>query len=71
VTVKPTPKKSTAQHFGKMAGLVLNSTAKVEFGSKLQVAMVLGFTFIDHLSWEAFNESEFLAHTIEKYKEVM
>ena len=44
-------------------------SAKVEFGSKLQVAMVLGFTFIDHLSWNAFNESKYLAHTIEKYKE--
>jgi hypothetical protein len=44
-------------------------SAKVEFGSKLQVAMVLGFTFIDHLSWDAFNESKYLAHTIEKYKE--
>jgi hypothetical protein len=44
-------------------------SAKVEFGSKLQVAMVLGFTFIDHLSWDAFNESKYLSHTIEKYKE--
>ena len=43
--------------------------AKVEFGSKLQVAMVLGFTFIDHLSWDAFNESKYLAHTVEKYKD--
>jgi hypothetical protein len=42
--------------------------AKVEFGSKLQVAMVLGFTFIDHLSWDAFNESKYLTHTVENYK---
>ena len=43
--------------------------AKVEFGSKLQVAIVKGFTFIDHLSWDAFNESQYLSHTVEKYKE--
>jgi len=43
-------------------------SAKVEFGSKLQVAMVLGFTFIDHLSWDAFNESKYLTDTIDKYK---
>jgi transposase, IS5 family len=44
-------------------------SAKVEFGSKLQVAMVNGFTFIDHLSWDAFNESKYLIHTVQKYKE--
>lgn len=43
--------------------------AKVEFGSKLQVAIVKGFTFIDHLSWDAFNESQYLFHTVQKYKE--
>ena len=42
--------------------------AKVEFGSKLQVSMVRGFTFIDHLSWDAFNESQYLPKTIENYK---
>lgn len=43
--------------------------AKVEFGSKLQVAIVKGFTFIDHLSWDAFNESQYLPYVVEKYKE--
>ncbi len=43
--------------------------AKVEFGSKLQVSIVKGFTFIDHLSWDAFNESQYLSHSVEKYKE--
>jgi hypothetical protein len=42
--------------------------AKVEFGSKLQVSLVNGFTFIDHLSWDAFNESQYLSKTIENYK---
>src|SRR5665647_2534128 len=36
--------------------------AKTEFGSKLQVSMVGGFTFIDHHCWEAFNEGNYLTH---------
>lgn len=42
--------------------------AKVEFGSKLQVSIVNGFTFIDHLSWDAFNEGQQLKTSVEKYK---
>lgn len=42
--------------------------AKVEFGSKLQVSIVRGFTFIDHLSWDAFNEGQYLKTSVEKYK---
>lgn len=43
--------------------------AKVEFGSKLQVSIVAGYMFIDHFSWEAFNESGYLLTSVEKYKE--
>lgn len=42
--------------------------AKVEFGSKLQVSIVNGFTFIDHLSWDAFNEGQYLQASVENYK---
>jgi hypothetical protein len=42
--------------------------AKVEFGSKLQVSIVNGFTFIDHLSWDAFNEGQYLQTSVENYK---
>lgn len=42
--------------------------AKTEFGSKLQVSLVSGFTFIDYLDWEAFNESGYLVGSVEKYK---
>jgi transposase, IS5 family len=42
--------------------------AKVEFGSKLQVSIVNGFTFIDHLSWDAFNEGQYLQTSVEYYK---
>lgn len=44
-------------------------SAKVEFGSKLQVSIVAGYMFIDHFSWEAFNESGYLLTSVEKYKE--
>lgn len=43
-------------------------SAKVEFGSKLQVSIVAGYTFIDHFSWEAFNEGGYLLTSVEKYK---
>ena len=42
--------------------------AKVEFGSKLQVCLVNGFTFIDRLSWEAFNEGQWLQDSVKQYK---
>ena len=42
--------------------------AKTEFGSKLQMSLVEGFAFIDHLSWEAFNEGKYLIDSVEKYK---
>ena len=41
---------------------------KVEFGSKLQVSLVNGFTFIDRLNWEAFNEGQWLQDSVERYK---
>lgn len=39
--------------------------AKTEFGSKIQVALVAGFMFIDHLSWDAFNEGSYLTDSVE------
>ena len=42
---------------------------KVEFGSKLQVSLVNGFTFIDRLNWEAFNEGQWLQDSVERYKQ--
>ena len=43
------------------------SKAKVEFGSKIGVSVVNGYTFIDHFSWDAYNESEDLIMQIENY----
>ena len=42
--------------------------AKTEFGSKIQMSLVQGFTFLDYFSWEAFNEGGYLMDSIEKYK---
>jgi len=41
---------------------------KVEFGSKLQASLVNGFTVIEKLSWENFNEGQSLMDTVEAYK---
>jgi IS5 family transposase len=41
---------------------------KVEFGSKLQASLVNGFTVIEKLSWNNFNESQCLIDTVKSYK---
>jgi hypothetical protein len=30
--------------------------SKVEFGSKINLSLVEGYAFLDHLSWDAYNE---------------
>jgi IS5 family transposase len=40
----------------------------VEFGAKLSVSLVEGFAYLDHLSWDAFNESVDLISQVENYK---
>jgi hypothetical protein len=42
--------------------------APVEFGSKIQVAIVDGISFLDKLSWDAFNEGSILEESVEKYR---
>ena len=42
--------------------------AKVEFGSKINVSLVDGYSFLDHLSWDAFNEGSYLMDSVEKYR---
>lgn len=43
--------------------------AKVEFGAKMGVSIVNGYSFIDHHSWDAYNEASDLTIHIDKYKE--
>jgi len=42
--------------------------AKTEFGSKLYLSLTNGFAFIDHLSWESYNEGTLLIDSVEQYK---
>lgn len=41
---------------------------KTEFGSKLQISLIDGFSFIDKLSWENFNEGCEVKVSVENYK---
>ena len=41
----------------------------VEFGAKISLSLSDGFSFVDHLSWNSFNESKDLIPQVEKYKE--
>jgi hypothetical protein len=41
---------------------------KTEFGAKVAVSVIGGYTFVDKISWDAYNESSDLIPTIEKYR---
>lgn len=41
---------------------------KTEFGSKIHLSMVDGYSFMDTLSWDAFNESTCLKEYIENFR---
>jgi transposase, IS5 family len=45
------------------------AAANVEFGAKLNVALHDGVAWLDHLGWDAHNESEWLIHQVEQYKQ--
>jgi hypothetical protein len=40
-----------------------------EFGAKISVSLVDGDVFLDHLSWDAFNEGTYLVSQVERYRE--
>lgn len=42
--------------------------AKIEFGAKIGCSIVNGYTYVDHLSWDAYNESSDLILQTELYK---
>jgi hypothetical protein len=44
------------------------TTAKVEFGAKIHVSLVDGYTFLDELSWDAFNEGSHMMAYVEQYR---
>ena len=45
------------------------SKSPTEFGAKIGASIVNGYTFIDHHSWDAYNESTDLALQVELYRE--
>lgn len=42
--------------------------AKVEFGAKIHISVIDGITFLDELSWDAFNEGNHMMDYVEKYR---
>ena len=42
--------------------------AKVEFGAKIHLSVIDGISFLDELSWEAYNEGSHMMEYIEKYR---
>jgi hypothetical protein len=45
------------------------SRSKTEFGAKIHLSLVDGYSFLDTVSWDAFNEGSCLMEYVEKYKE--
>lgn len=41
---------------------------RTEFGAKISVSLVDGIAMVDHLGWDAFNESQDLRDQVERYK---
>lgn len=42
--------------------------AKTEFGAKIHLSLVDGFSFLDTISWDAFNEGSHLKDYVENYR---
>ncbi len=42
--------------------------ASVEFGAKVSISLVDGFSYVDKISWDAYNESGDLKEQIKRYK---
>ena len=44
------------------------ASAPVEFGSKIHLSVIDGISFLDELSWDAFNEGNHMENYVEKYR---
>ena len=44
------------------------ASAPVEFGSKIHLSVIEGISFLDELSWDAFNEGSHMEVYVEKYR---
>jgi hypothetical protein len=45
------------------------ASAPVEFGAKIHLSVIDGISFLDELSWDAFNEGNHMESYVEKYRE--
>jgi len=43
--------------------------AKCEFGAKLSLSSVSGYCFVDHISWESYNEATLFQQHVEHYQQ--
>lgn len=59
------------EHFQSHVRPIVRGKSKspTEFGAKIGASIVNGYTFIDHHSWDAYNESTDLTHQIELYRQ--
>ena len=44
------------------------ATADTEFGAKVAISVIDGYSFVEHLSWDAFNEGITLIESVESYR---
>ena len=42
--------------------------ANTEFGAKVAISVIGGYSFVEHLSWDAFNEGITLIESVERYR---
>jgi hypothetical protein len=45
------------------------AAAMTEFGAKVAISVIGGYAFVDHISWDAYNESSDLIPAIERYRQ--
>ena len=45
------------------------ASAPVEFGAKIHLSVIDGISFLDELSWDAFNEGSHMEDYVEKYRQ--
>lgn len=67
--IHSTPNRIVSIHQPHVRPMVRGKAgAQVEFGSKIGVCVHNGITYLDHLSWESYNETEDLKISVENYK---
>lgn len=45
------------------------ANAMTEFGSKILLTLMNGYSFLEELSWEAYNEGQYLMKSVERYRQ--